>query len=96
MNNENKIGFSSFIMGISFILCFFYGFCTVWHKINMLNAISVYGNVFHSIATCDTSCVNVQDVEQAYASNDFKMFMIFLALTIIFGLMRNFGDNKSE
>lgn len=96
MDNENKITLSSFLLGISFILCFFYGFCTVWHKINMLNALSVYGNVFHSIATCDSSCAHVMDVEQAYASNDFKMFMIFLALTIIFGLMINLADNNSK
>lgn len=96
MDDENKLGFWEFLTGISFILWIFYGFCAVWHKINMLNAVSVYGNVFHSIATCDSSCARVLDVEKTYAKNDFKMFMIFLGLFFVFALMRNDRDNNSE
>lgn len=93
MDDENKNDIKDFLIGIFFRFCLFYGFCTVWQGINVINAVSVYGNIFHSIALCDSSCSNVQISEKAYALNDFKMFMIFLVLMLFSGLFRNVGGD---
>lgn len=97
MDDENKLSIREFLTGIFFILFLFYGFCFVCHGINVINAVSVYGNVFHSIALCDNSCQDIQVSEKAYAIKDFQTTMVFLVLTMIFGLMGNrIGNNNSE
>lgn len=97
MDDENKSGVRNFLVGTFFILFLFYGFCFVCHGINVINAVSVYGNIFHSIGICDSSCQDIQVAEKAYALKDFQITMVFLVLTMIFGLMGNrIGNNNSE
>lgn len=97
MDDENKSGVRNFLVGTFFILFLFYGFCFVCHGINVINAVSVYGNIFHSIGLCDSSCQDIQVAEKAYALKDFQTAMVFLVLTMIFGLIgSNIGNNNSE
>lgn len=97
MDDENKSGVRNFLVGTFFILFLFYGFCFVCYGINVINAVSVYGNIFHSIGLCDSSCQDIQVAEKAYALKDFQTAMVFLVLTMIFGLIgSNIRNNNSE
>ena len=96
MDDENKSGIRNFLVGIFFILFLFYGFCFVCHGINVINAVSVYGNIFHSIGLCDSSCQDIQVAEKAYALKDFQTAMVFLVLMIISGLYGRVPDNNAE